>query len=275
MASFDLNTYFERVRYDGVRTPTLATLRALHLAHPLAIPFESLDVLLGNPIRLELDAIADKLVHAGRGGYCFEHNLLFAAVLRELGFEVRPLAARVQWNDPTGRINGRTHMLLRVMAEGEPYFADVGFGGLTQTGPLRAVLDRPQETPHERFRVVALGEGELQLQAEVQGDFRPLYRFDLQEQQQVDYELANHWVSTHPSSRFVQGLLAARPLHDRRYGLLNNVLTTHTRDGESHKRFLTTPEALREALTDNLGIRLPEGPALDALLTRLATTPSS
>src|SRR4051812_17349400 len=91
----DLKEYAARVGYTGEFTPTVETLKALHLAHATHIPFENLDVLLGRPIRLDIDSLWAKLVNGGRGGYCFEHNALFAGVLEAAGFRVRRLAGRV------------------------------------------------------------------------------------------------------------------------------------------------------------------------------------
>ncbi len=96
----DLDAYFQRIGYDGERTPTLATLRAIHARHATMIPFENLSPLLRQPVRLDLSSLQDKLIHQGRGGYCFEHNLLLRAALLALGFQVRGLAARVRWNVP-------------------------------------------------------------------------------------------------------------------------------------------------------------------------------
>src|SRR5258706_15142470 len=92
--ALDLDAYLSRIGHRGVHEPTLATLQALHLAHATHIPFENLDILLGRPIRIDLASLQAKLVFGGRGGYCFEQNTLFAAVLQELGFDVTLLAAR-------------------------------------------------------------------------------------------------------------------------------------------------------------------------------------
>jgi len=92
----DLAAYLRRVEYEGPLEPTAEVLRALHLAHATHIPFENLDILLGEPIRLDLASLQAKLVGANRGGYCFEQNALFAAVLEEVGFAVTRLAARVR-----------------------------------------------------------------------------------------------------------------------------------------------------------------------------------
>ena len=108
----DLDAYLKRIGYAGARQPTLAVLEALHLAHATHIPFENLDVLLGRPIRLDLASLQAKLVAGGRGGYCFEQNLLIAAVLGQLGFEVKLIAARVRHRGDKDL--PRTHMLVMV-----------------------------------------------------------------------------------------------------------------------------------------------------------------
>ena len=126
----DLDAYLARIGYDGPREPTLEVLRAIHAAHPAAIPFEAIDVLLDRGVDISLPAVQAKLIAGRRGGYCFEQNTLFLAVLRELGFDVEPLLARVVWMRPADAPAGpRTHMVLRVTLEGRPWLADVGFGG--------------------------------------------------------------------------------------------------------------------------------------------------
>jgi N-hydroxyarylamine O-acetyltransferase len=156
--TLDIEAYYHRIGYtDGSREPTLETLSAIHLRHPQAIPFENLDPLLQRPVGLDVGALERKLLRAGRGGWCFEQNLLLAEALRTLGFRVTGLAARVMWNVPEGVVRARSHMLLLVDAiRGEPsgssHIADVGFGGLTLTAPLRLATDVEQATPHDHIR---------------------------------------------------------------------------------------------------------------------------
>ncbi|MDB4971901.1 MAG: nat [Myxococcaceae bacterium] len=271
MTSFDLDAYLTRLGFVGERSPSLATLRALHALHPAAIPFENLDVLLETPISLDLHDIADKLVTRGRGGYCYEHNLLFGAALHALGFELTGLEARVTWNGQE-RLGERTHMLLRVLVEGRPYFADVGFGGILLTGPLSASTDQPQTTPHERFRLVPLAGDEYMLEAELQQAFRPVYRFDLQPQELVDYELGSYWVSNHPGSLLRRGLFVARVLPAVRYALHDNLLSVH-RLGSSERgqRRVQSADELSTLLSSTFGIRLPETPQLTRLLAQIAS----
>src|SRR3712207_2918154 len=147
----DIGPYLNRIGLGGETAPTRAVLEALHEAHVGAIPFENLDVLLGRPITLDLDALWAKLMTGGRGGYCFEHNLLFQAVLQSLGFTVQALAARVRME--RSAIGPRSHMLLLVQLDGERFLADVGFGGLGLLLPMPLVAGQERRLPLVSFRL--------------------------------------------------------------------------------------------------------------------------
>src|SRR5262249_30740485 len=134
LSSLDLDAYLTRINQVGPLAPTQQVLERLHLAHTTHIPFENLNVLLGRPIRLDLDSLQAKLVRDRRGGYCFEQNTLFASVLEQIGFRVTRLAARVRLG--AHRLLPRTHMLLRVDVDGQPWLADVGFGGAGLLQPI-------------------------------------------------------------------------------------------------------------------------------------------
>lgn len=275
MTDGELDAYFRRIAYAGGGAPTLETLRDLHRRHAELIPFENLNPLLGRPVRLDFTSLLEKLVREGRGGYCYEQNLLFQHVLKSLGYRVTGLSAGVVWNRPPEEITPRTHVLLRVDLEDGAWLADVGFGGQTLTGPVRMEADGEQGTPHEPYRLVRCDEsggGEFELQAEIRGEWRPLYRFDLRPQRLVDYEVGNWYVSTHPGSAFVNGLMASRAPAGGRYTLFNNSLAVHRLGGESERRMLATAAELREALTDILGITLPNGPGMNPLLERIAAS---
>jgi len=265
----DLDAYFTRIGYHGPREPTLAVLRALHDRHPRAIPFENLDPLLERTPRLDLTSLQAKLVGARRGGYCFEHNSLFRAVLEALGFQTTGLAARVEWMAAEGFVGPRTHMLLRVDLPEGAYMADVGFGGLTKTGPLRLEPGLEQQAGGFRFRLVPVHDG-LQLQVGLPDGWTPMYRFEPLPQQPIDYELANWFVATHPTSPFVNGLMGAFVADDRRYGLKDNQLTVRYADGRVERRALTADE-LAETLHGEFGLGVPEDEqAVSALYRRLA-----
>ncbi len=135
-ARFNLDGYFKRIGYAGSTDVTLETLRSIHLQHAQSIPFENLNPFLRIPVVLDIDSLYQKLVLDRRGGYCFEHNLLLAEVLKTLGYRVKGLGARVLWNIPEGVVTARGHMLLLVEIDHDHFIADVGFGGMTLTSPL-------------------------------------------------------------------------------------------------------------------------------------------
>jgi N-hydroxyarylamine O-acetyltransferase len=274
---FDLDAYLRRIGHTGARAPTLETLRAVHFRHTEALPFENLDPFLRRPVLLDAESLQRKMVHGGRGGYCYEQNLLLMHALNALGFSVWGLAARVLWNAAVvNSIPPRTHMLLLVEVDGKPHIADAGFGIVTLTGPLRLEADIEQETPHGPYRLKGAGDEHV-LEARMRHSWKPLYRFALQEQLLPDIEIYSWYVSNHPESRFVTGLMAARAAADCRYTLLNNEFGTHLLDGTSERRALASVSELREALTGPLRVKLPEGPEVDAafdeLIARAAAAP--
>lgn len=265
----DLNTYLQRIGYEGLRKTSLEVLKELHLLHPQTFPFENLNPYLGIPVRLDLESLQKKMIYEGRGGYCFEQNLLFKAVLEELGFTVKGLAARILWNQPEGAITSRGHMLLLIDLDDQKYIADVGFGGLTLTAPLRLELNREQQTPHEPFRLLEKDEQEYIMQARVKKEWRSIYSFDLQEQYLPDYEVTNWYLSNHPESHFVTGFIAARADKGKRYTLHGNKLSIHHLDGETEKSEITSVGELKKILKETFLLELPEVNSRDRALSKL------
>ena len=151
----NLEAYLKRINYAGSIAPTLQTLEMVHRLHPAAIPFENLNPLMELPVRLQLSDIEQKLIVERRGGYCFEQNLLFKAVLEAMDYAVTGrLAAGVLWGHEDGYVPPMlNHMALLVDVGGIPYLADVGFGGQVATAPLRLRADVEQTTPNERYRL--------------------------------------------------------------------------------------------------------------------------
>jgi N-hydroxyarylamine O-acetyltransferase len=269
MRSSDLDAYLARIGHRGMPAPDFATLAALQLAHASSIPFENLDPWLGREVALDLDALQRKLVAGGRGGFCYEHNLLLGAALRAIGHRVTDLAARVHWNVAPGVVRARTHMLLRVDLDGVAWVVDAGFGGRTLTAPLRLAERNPQQTPHGRFRLTE-HDGTHLLEVESAAEWRAVYSFDLQPQRLPDYELTSWYLCRHPESMFRLVLVAARPVADGRWTLRDRALTFHAHDGRSETTLLADNAALRAVLADRFGIRLA---GLDDLDARLAALP--
>jgi len=204
----DLDAYLARVGLSG--RPTLAEL---HRAHVSSIPFENLDPHRGVRVSLTSEDLERKLVGERRGGYCFEQNLLFASALRELGFEVEPMLARVRVGAPPGSLRPRGHLVLRVTRDGESWHADVGFGGGTLLEPIPFGVGDEQEQSGWRFRVVGEGE-ELVLQSVLEGDWADLYAFVPKPVPFIDLEPSNWFTCSHPISPFVNGLLISVQTED-------------------------------------------------------------
>lgn len=260
--------YLRRIGCDGAMMPTLDRLQALHRLHPQAIPFENLSPLAGETVDLADEALVRKLVEGGRGGYCYEHNLLFLGVLRALGYAAHGLAARVRWNVPDGVAMARTHMLLAVDLPEGRHIADVGFGGWTLTAPLMLVADVEQTTPHGAFRL-RRDDGEWTLEAQIGADWRALYTFDATIQQRIDYEVTSWYLCHHPRSRFVSELLVARIGQDCRLALRDNRFSVHRHDRPTEMRTLTEPRELLAVLGDEFGLRVPADDGLGARLAAI------
>ena len=261
----NLNAYFERIGFAGSIAPTLATLELIHALHPAAIAFENLNPLLGLPVNLDLPAIEKKLLGEKRGGYCYEHNTLLLAVLRELDYAVRGLAARVVWSDPSAVDRPPTHMLLAVDIGGATYIADVGFGGSTPTAPLKLKADVEQATPHETYRLSG-GEPDWTLEARIGEAWKPLYVFITAEVSDEAYAASNLHIATSPESAFTSELRVALSPSGKRLALRNNQLSTHVTGGPSESRLLTSVAELREVLSGTFGIALPPADLLDPRL---------
>jgi N-hydroxyarylamine O-acetyltransferase len=266
----DLDAYFARTGYEGPRDASLATLRALHALHPAAIPFEAIDCLLDRGIDISPAAVDAKLILGRRGGYCFEHNSLFTRVLTTLGFEVEGLAARVRWNaPPDAPAQPRTHHVLNVQAEGESWLVDVGFGGCVLTAPLRLSSREVQTTDHDAYRLLPIPGG-ITLEVRREFGWVPAYDVSLTPCVPRDYEMANWFTSTHPTSHFRQTLLAARTAPEGRYGLLLNRFTTRPRDGEPVKERLDA-DGIERVLRDTFGLAVQ--PSWRPIIERAAETP--
>lgn len=235
----DLDAYLERIAYRGALAGDAETLRGLHRAHATTIPFENLDIVLGRGIELDLESVQDKLVRRKRGGYCFEHNLLLAAVLERLGYAVTRLAARVQ---PSGA-GVRTHMLLRVVAEGRAWLADVGFGAsLLEPLPLEPTTARQGGWS---YRLEQADSGAWLLRSGKLEGWSEMYEFSLEPQRPIDYAVYNHYTATHPRSPFVGQVVAQRLEADVQHVLRGGMLTT--RPGSSLLRSCPTCSPTRSA----------------------------
>ncbi len=266
----DLDGYLARIGYRGATNPTAAALRGLHRAHATTIPFENLDIVLGHSPRLDLDDLQDKLVRRRRGGYCYEHSLLFGAVLERLGFTVTRLAARVGTLE---QLRARSHMLLLVRDQsGSPWVADVGFGAsLLEPVPFEDGVVSRQDDWSFRVERAPAGVWRLRSLLGSPADWSDLYTFTLEPQHHVDYVVANHFTATHPSSPFAGHPLAMRTEPTFRLILRDHELLRSRPAGDDDPRSLSDDEVVHE-LTTTFGIVLT--PAETAELRARIATPA-
>jgi N-hydroxyarylamine O-acetyltransferase len=250
-SGLNLQAYLERIGLPEPPPANREGLLALHRAHAATIPFENLDIQLGLPIRLDLDHLQAKLVTGRRGGYCFEQNTLFQAVLRSLGFKVEALEARVRLG--TTELLPRTHMVLRVKLDEGDCLADVGFGGQGLLHPV-PMDGESHQAFSEELRVVPYGPL-LVLQTRQALAWQDLYAFAPEARAPIDFEVANWYTSTHPDSRFVKTLTAQLPGPRRRHilrGLSYTVITPETAEERLLER-----EDLVPLLKEVFGLELP------------------
>jgi N-hydroxyarylamine O-acetyltransferase len=231
----DLAAYLDRV---GVADT--ATLAELHRAHVAAIPFENLDIRLGRGIAVDLESIQAKLVHGRRGGYCYEHGLLFAAALERLGYPVQRLLGRVGGYTEAPR--GRTHMALLVRADGERWLADVGFGG-GLLEPLPFEVGGEHRQGGWLFRIRPAGPG-WEVQERRPDGWATLYGFADEPQYPADVVVANHYTSTFPGSPFVTRVVVTRKDEQALRQFVDGTLIVTRPDFTTEAREVELAEAL-------------------------------
>jgi N-hydroxyarylamine O-acetyltransferase len=246
----DLDAYLARIG-----TPGRPGLTELHRAHVMSIPFENLDPRRGIPVSLELDDLERKLVHQRRGGYCFEQNLLLKAALEALGAESELLLARVRVGRPPGTPRPRTHLILRVRADGAEWHADVGFGHGTLLEPIPFGPGDVLEQSGWRFRVIEDGP-ELVLQTAQDGKWLDLYGFLPEPVPFIDVETSNWFTCTHPRSPFVTGLIVSAVRDDATRVSLSDweslSLTEETPAGRSVRE--VEPDEVGELIATRFGL---------------------
>lgn len=255
MNGSERDAYFERINYTGPRTPTVSALNAISEAHVQAIPFENLDVLLEQDIKLDFDSIFRKLVTGRRGGYCFEQNGLLLTVLESLGFKASALSARVRLGRQRDFLPPRTHMFIRVEIEGETWLADVGVGGCSLTSAIRLNTEDEQRTAHEPRRIMKEGQVWFH-QVKFGSEWNDVCEFTLEGMPLIDRELANWFTNRHPDSHFRNRLMVARSLDEgRRVTILNDELTVRERNGVASTHRIGTAEELLEILDTQFGLK--------------------
>ncbi|MFF9815371.1 arylamine N-acetyltransferase [Streptomyces sp. NPDC014006] len=294
-ARFDLDSYLQHIGWQGERRPDAVTLRGVHLAHLRSIPFENLDALRGTAPSLGIADLTAKLLRSRRGGYCYEHNTLFAHALEALGFRVTRLAARVVVGADRLHSRPRTHMALLAEApdDPQPYLADVGFGALgalLEAVPLTAgtefrdagrrhrLVQAPHRGPLPMWVLEAHRPGKADVTEQAAGrqhteiaerteaadgaenGWEAQYAFTVEPFEHPDFEVINWHIATNPRSPFSRRLHAQRLTADGGHlSLDDRLLTTTSADGTVTERELTDEREVRRVLDEEFGIAVPGG----------------
>jgi len=248
----DVDAYLGRIGLARPLSPDVSALCLLQERHLAAVPFENLSVHLGEPIDLAEDALFDKIVNRRRGGFCYELNGLFAALLRELGFDARLHAAQVF--APDGTLGPPLDHAAIVVELEESWLADVGFGRFARH-PLRLSAVDPQADPDGEFLVLDAEYGDL----DVLMDGKPQYRLERRARPLPEFVPMAWWQSTSPASHFTQSLTCSRPTSQGRVTLSGDRLI-ETVDGVRHELHLAGPEAIRTAFRVYFGMALAKLP---------------
>ncbi|WP_406459899.1 arylamine N-acetyltransferase [Streptomyces sp. NBC_01622] len=269
-----VDAYLRRLGVPRPALPTVDVLRELHLRHLQTVPFENLSIHLGEEIVLEEKRLLDKVVGAGRGGFCYELNGLFGALLAALGFEVALLSARVYGDG--GRLGiPYDHLALRVRTvDGSVWLADVGFGTHSHY-PLAFEERAEQADPGGVFRIAeSANPGDLPDLPGLQGladptdldvlrNDKPEYRLETRPRVLGDFVAAAWWQTTSPESHFTQSLVCSRLTDDGgRITLSGRGLTVTAADGTRDVRELATDEEVLAEYRERFGIELGEVPTV-------------
>jgi N-hydroxyarylamine O-acetyltransferase len=249
----NIKAYLERINYRGSLDPTAETLRDLQVAHLLTVPFENLSIHAGQPIVLEDEALFTKIVEHKRGGFCYEANGLFAALLQALGFDVVMLSAEVANAEGVFGPNF-DHMALMVTLE-QRWLVDVGFGDSFRE-PL--LLDERSEQAQDNRAYLILPEGSylILMQREDGGEWETQYRFTLRPHEYIDYAEMCRYHQTSPQSHFTRGRICSRATEEGRITLSEMRFITTSKNGVRRERALTSQEEYEAVLREHFGIEM-------------------
>ena len=252
LSADEITAYLDRLGVADPLKPDAETLRLLHRAHVMTVPFENLSIHLpGEEISLDLAALVDKIVTRRRGGFCYELNGLFAALLESVGFGVDRMSSRTYSAMRAAFSSPLDHLALRVTdAAGEVWLADVGFGRHSEL-PLRYSERGGQSDAFGTFQLVETAEGEL----DVLLDGAPRYRVDPRTLALADFEPGRWWQVTSPASLFRRSLMCSLPTADGRVTLNGRKLIVTSADGR-RERVLKDDAAVLAAYRDLFGIAL-------------------
>ena len=247
----DIRAYLQRLNYTGAIAPNAETLRLLQLAHLRAVPFENLSIHSGEPVVLDDRALFEKIVSRRRGGFCYELNGLFAALLRALGFEVAMLSAQVA--NAEGIFGPDFDHMTLMVTRADRWLVDVGFGD-SFLEPLRLDEEITQGHGNHTYRIEREGEFLVLMKQTNENEWKSQYRFTLKPYQYSDFAEMCRYHQTSSQSHFTRARICSRATTDGRITLSGLRLITSTDDGLRQERILTNDEEYATILRDHFGI---------------------
>ncbi|WP_417686068.1 arylamine N-acetyltransferase family protein [Roseibium sp.] len=263
---FNLPDYLARIGLTAV-APTIDGLRQVQGAQMQAIVFENVLPFLGDVPDVSLEGVWDKLVARRCGGYCFELNTLYGAALEAIGFEFKPVLARVRKGAPQG--GARTHLAFVATIDGQEWLTDTGFGGPAPSAPIRLGTVEPQDVGGKRYRIIRDEiSGEEVLEQESEAGWYSLYGFDRVEPTAIDIEAANFLCATWDKTPFTANLLAFRSAPEGKLSFQNG-LVRRPAGADDQTQTLSSLAELENFFQGELGLGYDRG-VLTALHERLA-----
>ncbi|AKN33767.1 arylamine N-acetyltransferase [Clostridium carboxidivorans P7] len=250
---FNISSYFERIKYEGGRDVSYETLCNLHMAHMMNIPFENLNVYYKKPVLLDMESLYNKIVENKRGGYCFEMNGFFSFILKELGFKVTDLLARVAVD---GKFySAKTHQVLMVEIHDKRWLVDVGFGRDGIIIPLLLAEGIEQQQFGRTFRLLKDPKFGYVLQNKVEDEYNNIYAFTLEECYPLDYVMSSHFTSTFHDSWFTKMRFCTMPTKEGRITLTDECFKA-VENGQVSERNISNEAEFNELLKKYFGIDL-------------------
>lgn len=249
----DIEHYLQRINYQGPRTSTIETLRSLQRAHLLAVPFENISIHIGEPIVLQDEALYNKIVERRRGGFCYELNGLFSALLRTLGFNVTKLSLRLaQGEGETLYSPEFEHMALMVSLE-DPWLVDVGYGGKLMEPLLLNSRDVQVQCGYT-FRITSEGEDFFLSERTDEDQWKPRSRFSLQPRQYADFVERCHFQQTDPESHFIKGRFCRQETPEKWMILHETEFIEIEPNGDRHEQTVANQEIFGLLMHKHFGI---------------------
>jgi len=254
MKDNEINKYLNRIKLDNFDN-SFDGLKKLQQSHIINIPFENLDVVAGRSINLDYENLFNKIVNNGRGGYCFELNILYSFLLKALGFSPKPVLGRVWLRNPD-KTPPRNHLAHLIEQDGETFVTDVGFGGLTTRIPLNINASSEINDNDGFVRILPFADNQFMVQRKVNDDWTNQYSFENVDISEEDIFISNYFMSTNPKSHFCNDNFIGKFTKDGRVGLFNNQMSRRRGIELVSKKNIAYGSEWIETLSNKFGLTL-------------------